>query len=177
MSPRKLVLTLAGAAALAAASPAAALAGDNVVKVRDACDPASFNAAIGDGTCVRDDDSGSRVTFDAFLGAFPAGHDKWSFRGSPDVDAGESVVARFDRGGEFHTFTEVPAYGAGCVEQLNQAMGLTGPPVVDCEAAFNDPSSFVGVGFPKATTSALDEGTHRFMCVIHPWMRSTIDVE
>lgn len=177
MSPRKLVLITAGVAALAASVPATALAGDNVVKVRDACDPATFNAAIEEGTCVREGNSGSRVTFDEFLGAFPAGHDKWAFKGSPDVDAGESVVARFDRGGEFHTFTEVPAFGAGCVDLLNAAMGMTGPPVVDCEAAFSDPSSFVGVGFPKATTPALAEGTHRFMCVIHPWMTSTVEVE
>ena len=176
MSPRKLVLITAGVLALAASIPATALAGDEV-KVRDACDPATFNAALGDGACVRQDNRGGRVTFDGLLAAFPAGHDKWSFKGSPTVDAGDSVVARFDRGGEFHTFTEVPAFGAGCVEELNHAMGLTGPPVLDCEAAFSDPSSFVGVGFPRATTPPLTEGTHRFMCAIHPWMKTTVTAD
>ena len=74
---------------------------------------------------------------------------------------------------EFHTFTEVAAFGGGCVPELNALLGLT--PVPECAI----PGIFFTTGAPPGavvTTGALAAGTHRFMCLIHPWMRSTAEV-
>ena len=99
-----------------------------VVELRDNCDPASFNAAIGDGTCVPHSSSGGLTTFDEFLAELNPmdfGHGKW--RNNPDdrdiraSDALRAVV----RGGEFHTFTEVDEHGSGCIDLLNSPAGLT----------------------------------------------------
>ena len=50
--------------------PASALAPDDkgpsvqlAIHVRDYCDPTSFNAAVGPGTCVRDTSNGTHVTY------------------------------------------------------------------------------------------------------------------
>jgi hypothetical protein len=169
--------TALAAASAALAAPSAALAGGNEIKVRDACDPASFNAALGDGACVRDD-GGRRVTFDALLAgvAEDGEHGAWSFSSPITVDEGESVAVRFDRGGEMHTFSEVRGtFGAGCVPELNELMGLEGPPVVDCSTAFT-PAELVGPALSSNSVAGLDEGEHRFQCAIHPWMRTTVIV-
>jgi hypothetical protein len=166
-----LVLT----AALALGGAGTAAAKDRVVKVRDACDPTSFNAALGGPVCERDN-SGPRVVFDDFIAGLMADGEntKWSFdREKVRLDEGESLRVKFDRGGEGHSFTEVASYGAGCVPELNQVLGLTGPPSADC--ALIEPT-FIG---PQRTSFSIDdlsEGTHRFMCLIHPWMQSTVTV-
>src|SRR3954447_1480973 len=66
VEPASAPSTAGPAAAIAANAPAAALAGgrqDVRVNMLDACDPDSFNAAIGAGTCVR---SGG-MKFDQFV--------------------------------------------------------------------------------------------------------------
>jgi hypothetical protein len=73
-------------------------------------------------------------------------------------------------GGEFHTFTEVAAFGGGCVDQLNLLLGLQ--PVSECAA----PGIFMTTGVApggQRTTGALSAGTHRFQCLIHPWQRTS----
>jgi hypothetical protein len=170
--------TALAAATAALAAPSAALAGGNEIKVRDACDPASFNAVLGEGACVRDG-GGSRVTFDELLGSVieDGEHGAWSFSSPITIEEGESVAVRFDRGGEMHTFSEVRggSFGAGCVPELNDVMGLEGPPVVDCSTAFT-PAELVGPPLPANSVAGLDEGRHRFQCAIHPWMRTTVTV-
>jgi hypothetical protein len=180
--PKQKVLTGAvlAAATAALAAPSAALAGGNEISVRDACDPATFNAALDDdGACVRDDSSGGRVTFDEAIAevAEKGRHGAWSFSGPITIDEGESVRVRVDKGGEMHTFSEVRggSFGAGCVDFLNGLMGLEGPPVVDCATAFT-PAEFIGQVFASRSVSGLSEGTHRFQCAIHPWMRTTVTV-
>ena len=173
---RGMTLGLAAASALALAAPGTASAGD-VVKVRDVCDPQTFNDAFGPGTCVRESRSGGLVTLPEFLQAFPAGHRGWRFTDAK-IDHGDALDVRFDRGGEFHTFSRVlgPEFGPGCVKLVNELMGLTGPPVIDCAKAFTDPAEFIGVGFPRTSVAGLDRGQHRFICAIHPWMKSTVRV-
>jgi len=167
------------AATAALAAPSAALADGNEIKVRDACDPATFNAALGDpNACVRNDGSGGAVTFDDAIAdvAEKGRHSAWSFSSPITIDEGDSVRVRVDKGGEIHTFSEVRGgFGAGCVDFLNGLMGLEGPPVVDCATAFT-PAEFIGQVFASKTVSGLSEGTHRFQCAIHPWMRTTVTV-
>ena len=92
-----------------------AASGVRTVKVEDKCDPATFNAAVGDGTCVGD----GNVTFAEFfakVNPVDFGHDAWRFQfGRGKVDRGETLRATND-GGEFHTFTEVKQFGGGCID-------------------------------------------------------------
>lgn len=164
-------LLAAGIVALATAALASAGAGHRQVLMLDACDGPSFNAAIGEGTCNRP----GGVTFDKFIGQLLEHGEAPAWRFSPEqlkLDAGGTISAP-NRGGEFHTFTEVAAFGGGCVPDLNALLGLT--PVPECGI----PGIFGTTGAPPGgvvSTGALSAGTHRFMCLIHPWMRSTAHV-
>ena len=170
MSTKRLLPTLALIATLAI--PATASAKDNVIKVKDACDPASFNAVLGDGACVRSSNKGGTVTFEELL--VEGEIDKWSFSPSKlRIDEGESVVARVDRGGEAHSFTEVPVFGAGCVGELNHLAGYAGDPVAGCDLIG---PTIVGPMRTAFEVDDLDRGVHRFECLIHPWMQTTVTV-
>jgi plastocyanin len=158
------------AVALVAATFSWAAPSSGSVVMLDACDPATFNAAIGEGTCER---PGGGVTIDSFVeqllthGAAPS----WRFSGPATVAAGGTLTA-VNRGGEFHTFTKVAAFGGGCVAALNVLLGLT--PVPECAQA---PGIFGSTGAPmggSTTTAPLAAGTHLFICLIHPWMKSTV---
>ncbi|MGH3071394.1 MAG: cupredoxin domain-containing protein [Gaiellaceae bacterium] len=158
-------------AAVATAATAWAGAGHRQVLMLDACDGPSFNAVIGEGTCSR----AGGVTFERFIDQLLTHGEAPSWRNSPEqlkLDAGGTISAP-NRGGEFHTFTEVAAFGGGCVPDLNALLGLS--PVPECGI----PGIFGTTGAPPGgvvTTGALAPGTHRFMCLIHPWMRSTVEV-
>ena len=157
-------------AALAAAT-ASATASTRTIQVLDDCEPISFNAAIGPDTCVKD----GTVTFDEFIGQLVSMGRAPAWRFAPDhanLAAGGSLVAQ-NRGGEFHTLTEVAAFGGGCVPALNALLGLT--PVPECMT----PGIFFTTGIPAGATlvtGPLSAGTHRFLCLIHPWMRTTVEV-
>jgi plastocyanin len=159
-------------AALVAASVAWAAPSARQVLMLDACDGPSFNAAIGEGTCARP----GGVTFDTFIGQLMAQGEAPAWRFAPEqakVAAGGHITAP-NRGGEFHTFTEVAAFGGGCVAPLNAILGLT--PVPECAI----PGILGATGAPPGaavTTGALAPGTHRFECLIHPWMRTTVTVD
>jgi hypothetical protein len=145
--------------------------GTRRVDIRDECDPATFNAAIGPGTCVGDGD----VTFNEFLSQLNPvdfGHEDWRFNfGRGKINLGETLQA-VNRGGEFHTFTEVKEFGGGCVPFINNALGLPSAP--DCS-----PQIFADTGVAPGNThsvAGLENGPHKFQCLIHPWMRTVIDV-
>jgi hypothetical protein len=54
----------------------------------------------------------------------------WRFSpGQLKLDAGGTITAS-NRGGEFHTFSEVAAFGGGCIPELNELLGLD--PVPEC---------------------------------------------
>jgi len=139
-----------------------------VVKVQDDCEQVSFDAAVGPGTCIGDGDT----LFPDFLAEFQdeGSVDGWAFsRDDFGLEHGGTIDA-VNEGGEFHTFTEVPRFGNGCVPLLNQG---DDPAVVDC--AF-----LATTGVPPGTTltvGGLAPGEHKFMCLIHPWMQSTAKVE
>lgn len=174
MHRRSLLASLAMglAMSLALSSVVFGASGHRTIKVNDRCDPATFNAVIGPGTCV--DHHGKTTTFGDFIAQVAAtGAAKgWNFsKKKVEIKAGGRITAR-DRGGEFHTFTEVAAFGGGCVDALN--FGLV--PVPECA----DPSLFETTGvLPGGTvkTGPLAAGTHKFMCLIHPWMRTVVKAE
>src|SRR5262245_60973661 len=138
----------------------------------DACDGPSFNAVLGPGACVRN----GGLTFEkvigqlASMGRAPA----WRFSaGQVKLPVGGSIVAP-NKGGEAHTFTEVANFGGGCVDELNAILGLT--PVPECgNPAHVFGETLAGPG-GAVDTGALGAGTHRFECLIHPWMRTTVTV-
>jgi len=186
-------LAIAALAGLAIPASADAKNGGHVRKVRmqDRCDPASFNAAIppapgGPPTCA--DHNGELITFDEFLAALnPVTHQgspKWNMHPDMiDLKMGDSLSVSV-RGGEFHTFTEVPDFGPegvapGCIDFLNQALGLVGPPAGDCNTELAPQAaggSGSAPGLPPVMVSGLTEGTHFFMCLIHPWMQAEVTV-
>lgn len=160
-----LVLTLALAAQSSAAAP------HRTVQMLDACDGPSFNEVIGDGTCERN----GGVTFETFIGQLQTMGMAPAWRFSPahlSLDAGGTIEA-YNKGGEFHTFTEVADFGGGCVPELNAILGLSAVP--EC----GDPSLFATTGAApgdETETEPLDAGTYKFQCLIHPWMRTTVEV-
>lgn len=147
------------------------------VRVTDDCDPVSFNAALGDQeACLAPGDT----TFADFLAQLvdEGEADDWEF--DPDefhLDSDEAIKA-VNTGGEFHTFTEVREFGGGCVDELNMILGLS--PVAECD----DPLVFGTTGLPSggslrvpsAGDPPLAPGKHRFECLIHPWMQTTVTV-
>jgi plastocyanin len=168
-----LSLVSALALALSAASTATAASSHRQVQVLDDCDSATFNAALNDpNACVKSDGT----TFDEFIGQLVTMGQAPAWRFAPaklSLAAGGSIDA-YNRGGEFHTFTEVAAFGGGCVQPLNQILGLT--PVPECA---NAGVLFATTGIApggELETGPLASGTHRFECLIHPWMRSTVVV-
>jgi len=185
---KKFITTAIAVAALAGlAIPASADAknGGHVRKVRlqDRCDPATFNAEPPVGPGLGDicaPHSGQLITFADFAAALATGGSpKWNFHPDMiDLRMGDSISASV-RGGEFHTFTEVPMFGPGCVPFINEALGFgkDATPVVDCALA--GPTG-TAPGLPPVVVSASDLSPgvpHKFMCLIHPWMRSVVTVE
>jgi len=155
---------------LAMSSTALAGGDHRNVQMLDACDGPSFNATIGPGTCERD----GGLSFGQFSGQLVSMGQAPAWRFSPTqltISAGGSISA-FNRGGEFHTFTEVANFGGGCVPQLNAILGLT--PVPEC----SNPALFGTTGAGpggEVETGPLASGVHRFECLIHPWMRTTVN--
>jgi len=167
-----LVALMALSLVVGASGTALASRDERHVNMLDDCDSTSFDAVLGDGACTKD----GSTTFDAFIGQLLAGGRAPAWRFSPSairLPAGGSIEA-YNRGGEFHTFTEVtPAFGLGCIPELD-LLGLT--PVAECA---NAGILFGTTGAPpggEVETPALGAGVHRFECLIHPWMRATVHV-
>jgi len=162
--------TAQSAVAAAPAQPAAASAAQHTVTMFDACDPETFNAALGDGACTR---SGG-VRFADFL-ALLAKHQSiggWHFA-PPNVTmrVGQMLIAT-NRGGETHTFTEVDEFGGGIVDELNQITGLTS---VAPECTHLAASDFIAPG--GSSSEREDEaGVEKYQCCIHPWMRAQVRI-
>ena len=171
---RRLLVSVASALVLVLAltSLAYGAAQHRRVLVLDACDGPSFNAVIGPGTCER---SGG-VKFNAFIdqliamGSAPA----WRFAPEAMTLSAVGAIDAYNQGGEFHTFTEVAAFGGGCVPELNALLGLTAVPECDLPGIFGTTGIAPGGELEGAP---LSPGTHRFECLIHPWMRTTVTVQ
>jgi hypothetical protein len=142
------------------------------VNMHDACDGATFNAAIGEGTCNRN----GGVKFDQFIAMLTrsgvAG--PWNFApNNLSGHAGEALIA-FNQGGEAHTFTEVEEVGGGIVPLLND---LSHNPTVAPECTALEADDFVAPGGTYREEEPLESGTTaKFQCCIHPWMRLEVHV-
>ena len=166
---------LYGAVAVAAAAlvlPVLAWANPSTIRMKDDCEPVSFNFVIGDGTCV----GSGGTTFDSFIGQLVDHKFAGAWRFSPSqvkINAGSSLQI-INQGGETHSLTPVTQFGGGgVVDELNEILfGTPNPPTF-----FFPPFNFVDAG--QSTTIGSDlltPGTHRFICVIHPWMEETVVV-
>lgn len=172
-----------------------------VIRIWDACDPATFNAQFGAGTCI----AGQHGTtlLPNFIGELQLDKIAGAWRFNPLLDAtqgvfklvrlqlepGDKVVLQ-NKGGELHTFTRVNEFGGGFIDVLN---GLTGNPIPVPECAQRLPNGtlipqpesttnqFVEAGTteagPTAGTADLPAGVSHWECCIHPWMRLNIVVK
>jgi len=143
------------------------------IRIEDDCDPATFNEAVGAGTCVGDGDT----LFGDFIEEVTAEREAGKWRNHPDdthVDMGETVRLS-NTGGEFHTFTRVDAFGGGCAPPLNAILGLAPRSDVFCGVAFATTGVPAG-GSATVAPSDLHVGDNLFQCMIHPWMQTTLEV-
>lgn len=141
------------------------------VSMRDECDPASFNAALGAGACTR---NGS-MTLTQFNAELNATHRvaAWQFvPATLTIHRGDVVTAMND-GGEVHTFTEVAQFGGGIVPSLNQA---SGNPTEAPECTQLEADDRVAAGATYHADPANSLGTELYQCCIHPWMRAVVTV-
>jgi len=160
-------------AGLAVAGTVGFAASIRTVDMKDQCDPETFNAAIGPGTCIGHDGG---VSFDTFIAELSRTEHAGAWHFAPGVvhmRDGEAVQAR-NTGGEIHTFTEVDEFGGGFVPLLNLLSGNP-EPAPECDPAANPEINFVppgGVSDPEAE----EPGVHHYQCCIHPWMRTDVIV-
>jgi plastocyanin len=141
------------------------------VSMQDQCDPATFNAALGAGTCVRQ----GGVTFAQFNNELNATQQVAAWRYVPEnitVRVGQSITAMND-GGEMHTFTEVEQFGGGILPSLNQA---SGNPVEAPECQQLSATDMVAAGTIFTADPETEVGVEHYQCCIHPWMRATVTV-
>ena len=155
---------------------------DPNVALVDNCDPATFNAAIGPGTCAvtphKLDTTFAEFLSQLFSPLVPTvvGHPAWNFApGYVSISAGQTMRVT-NAGGEGHTFTEVAAFGGGFIPFLNGVGGPAGTvPLLEAPACAASPI-VVGPG-KSVQLKGLAPGVHKFQCCIHPWMRAVVDVE
>ena len=145
------------------------------IVLADDCDPASFNAALGAGTCAHSSTTAG-VTLSSFNAELASTHKVSAWRMVPttlNVSVGTTLPV-VNAGGETHTYTEVDEFGGGVVPALNQASGNTtvAPECAD-QTKFN--SSAVHTGQTMQHTFDA-QGTEKYQCCIHPWMRQTVTV-
>jgi hypothetical protein len=158
---------LPAAAGAMSAISASGAAGGRQIMMLDQCEPDSFNAVIGPGTCIN---RRGGITFDVFIALLQRNGAVPSWRFSPDSIhvAGAVTLPIVNRGGEAHTFTEVAAFGGGIVPDLNV---LAGTPVPAPECLALGGGDFIAPGAQTSHTFAPGDAD-RYQCCIHPWMRA-----
>lgn len=165
-----------------AGAPAAALSrGDagpehtGAIVAHDSCEPESFNAGIGPGTCLKQ----GRTTLAEFIAELQATQVARDWRFTPDQIPGRFGIDVLGNnvGGEEHTFTPVKTYGGGVVPLLNT---LSGNPVEAMECLTLDEDDLVPSGgrylieAEELAEVADASGIARVQCCIHPWMRAEV---
>lgn len=158
------------------------------IKIKDKCDPVTFNAAVGVGACV----GHGGVTFARFLDEVVKHQSapQWQFAPSQRrLNVGQTFEAT-NEGGETHTFTEVEKFGGGIVPLLNQDAGFStfapectdgspGGPFGFLKFAPPAQASIVAPGGTFRDTESADDVGHPvlYQCCIHPWMHEVLTVE
>jgi len=161
------------------------------IGIHDACDPGTFTAAVGPGTCKPGQHGTTK--FDVFIAELQSDHIAGGWRFNPllkatpgtfelatvTLSSGQTTTLH-NTGGETHTFTRVASFGGGLVPPLNQ-LSLNPTPAPECLQSPSDTFIQVEAGEteagPTAGTAALPTGVNHFECCIHPWMRITINVK
>jgi hypothetical protein len=148
------------------------------IVAHDSCDPDSFNAALGPGTCVKP----GQTTFDEFIAELSATQVVRDWRFTPEhltAQAGNNLLGN-NVGGEEHTFTPVAQFGGGIIDILNQLAG-TPDPAPECLALDEDdlvPSGGHYLIEAEELAEVTDgSGIARVQCCIHPWMRAEVRVK
>jgi plastocyanin len=167
---RRIGVVALSLAAIGIVVPGSAVAGAaRNVQIMDRCDPASFNAMFGDGVCTLRNSGVSVEQFLARVNPRDGGHSAWRFSpGQISVKPGQTLQLN-NRGGETHTFTEVVSFGGGIIPPLNGAL----PPGTPLAQPIGD-LRFIAAG-EQIDMTALPAGSHLFECLIHPWMRTTVE--
>jgi hypothetical protein len=183
---RTLVRALSGVSliglAIALSSHGGAAPSAEQFRFRDNCDPATFNAVVGPGTCTGNGDT----TFPKFIQELTEDRSVGAWRINPDetgLDSGDHTLL-VSRGGELHTFTKVEKFGGGIVPLLNELAGVpeVAPECRNLNPVAATPGStpiFPGSATPGpvAGTAGLPIGKTNFQCCIHPWMHTTVEVK
>jgi plastocyanin len=145
------------------------------IQLQDDCDPATFNAALGAGTCAHATSS-TGVTLASFNSQLSATQKvaAWQIVPSTLTVSENETLPVVNTGGETHTYTEVASFGGGVVPALNQASGNP-TPAPECLDAAEFDSSTVRSGQTMQHTFD-DKGTVKYQCCIHPWMRQVVTV-
>jgi hypothetical protein len=170
------------------------------IGIRDACDPGTFTANVGPGTCKPGQHGTTK--FKLFIAELQSDQIAGAWRFNPLLNATQGIfqlatvnltsgqpTALHNTGGETHTFTKVATFGGGFVPPLN---GLSGnpTPAPECAQVLPDGSLapqpetttniFVEAGTtesgPTAGTDTLPVGVTNWQCCVHPWMRMRISV-
>jgi len=146
-----------------------------VIRLQDNCNPATFNAGMGAGTCQHASTM-LGLTLEDFIARLQAERSvaAWNIEpGTLPVEEGTTITL-YNTGGETHTYTEVAEFGGGAIPLLNQLSGnlVVAPECVD-GLLYN--ASIVRSG-EVAAHAFHGKGTWKYQCCIHPWMRQTVTV-
>jgi hypothetical protein len=160
------------------------------IRIWDACDPKTFNAAIGAGSCLPGRHGTTKFEF--FIEELTEDHIAGAWRFNPllkastgtfrllrlDLASGQQTVLH-NKGGETHSFTRVEKFGGGFVPPLN-VLSDNPVPAPECLQPPSESNIFVESGEtesgPTAGSPALPAGVNDFQCCIHPWMRLRVVV-
>jgi plastocyanin len=156
----------------------ASSSGSQSVRIQDRCDPVTFNAAHI--PCLTHERGTVKLQdLFAIVGKDPQqalrNRDAAGWRFNSDdltVERGTKLDLK-NEGGELHTFTPLPAFGSGCVPEVNALFGFAPNPI--CA----DTTVFARTGVLPGGTSSVtlnNVGNYYFQCLIHPWMRATVHV-
>ena len=183
VSRRTRLSTLAGVGLFSLCGAVAYTRSDREVRLRDDCDPVTFNEVLGPGGCIGD----GHTTFQAFIDELTEDQNVGSWKFNPDefhIDRDERLVL-VNRGGETHTFTRVARFGGGFVANLNALSG-NDTPAPECAETLPDgtlrprpagPNNvFVPAKSQQAGPPVAPGSVVRYQCCIHPWMRTSVRV-
>ena len=146
-----------------------------VILLQDNCNPATFNAGMGAGTCQHSSTLPG-LTLEDFIATLQAERSvaAWNIEPGTISVAEGTTFSLYNTGGETHTYTEVAEFGGGAIPLLNQ---LSGNPVVAPECVdgllYNASTVRPGEIAPHAFRG---KGTWKYQCCVHPWMRQTVTV-
>ena len=175
------------AALFAVSGPAmAGSGGARDVQMQDRCDPATFDAALNDPHACEPTEHGNIAFGDLPASMIATGrHPKWRFtRTAFDIKPGGTIKLT-NVGGEMHTFIQVEQLGLpGCAPPVNAAIGRPGlsthcdeilPVAPPPGSPLKQTAAFSGGSF--TVTAPTTPGTYFYVCLIHPWMESTVTVK